>query len=275
MRVSIVIMTILIILGLSTLNCEAFINPSNMFNTNTVTPGSIFQTGDWGINNMQFFSKPKATLPAAVGGIPSSDVQPIMEYLSKLPSPDQVQQYSQNVSNETAANASAANETAANSTVDEFTNVTAGVPSDKVIFLEESKSSMPSNPATAGFSYPDVEFNYRFDESNKTLALKNKNGVDINNSAIIVGVTEENDATSHFIFDYGVGGQPPSTVLEVPVEFAGADGRVVINFNGNSTELKPGDKADYTVEEGGIKSTVSITNHGLIPKSSVSVKDRL
>lgn len=274
MRVSVVLLTILIIFGLSGLTCEAFLNPSSMFSANTVTPGSIFQTGDWGVNNMQFFSKPRATLPAAVGGIPAEDIQPIMQYLSQLPPPDQVQQYYQNASNETLSN-DTANDTAANSTVNEFTNVTAGVPTDKVIFLEESKTVMPTNPASAGFAYPKVDFNYKFDEGNKTLTLKDKGGTDVNGSAIIVGVTEENDAESRFVFDYAVGGQPPATVMDVPVEFAGSDGRVVINFNGNSTELKPGDKADYTVTENGTKSTVSITNHGLIPKSDISVKDRL
>lgn len=231
---------------------------------------------DGALNNMQFFQHKKAELQP-VEGIPASDVEPIMEYIAQLPPPQQVQQAVQPESQDLNQPYSGGNtkKTAKPTAKNTFTNVSSTVPSDKVIFLEETKTTMFVDPTSAGIIFPSVVLNYKYDEKNNSLQLRKKNNTDINRSSVIVGYTEDNEVDGRYIFDYEAGSGSSPTVMGLKVLFTGADGRVAVMFNGNRTELMPDEKAEYTYVEGNSKNTISLVNHGLIPRSSIEVKDRI
>ncbi|WP_424357046.1 hypothetical protein [Methanocella sp. MCL-LM] len=230
-------------------------------NTQVSTPSTPFGSSSWGLNNMQFFQPSRATSqsPGSSGlGIPASDMVPIMQLMSQLPSPEQVQQ--------------AANPTPTPTPVNTFTSVSQDVPADQVIFIEISKNIVFVDASSQGFKVPNVTMNYQFDDKNKKLLLKNKGGVDVNGAKIIVGYTRQDDRDSTYLFDYNVGSVPYDNI---PIVFTGADGRISIMLNGTQKDLMPGEKAELTTQGNNLMTTLTVSNFGLVPKSNIELKDKL
>ena len=198
----------------------------------------------------------------------------ILQMLSQLPTADQMAQPT------SGYNANPGVSNASNSTAqvpqDTFTtNVTGSVPSDSIIFVELSKTSMYLDPNQAGLKVPNVSMNYKFDENNKQLALKDKKAGDINTSSVVMGYIEENDATGAYLFDYDMGSGSSMNLKGIPIVFTGADGRIRITFNGTQTDLFPGQTAEINYIEGEQRHRLSIKNFGLIPRSSVKVSEKI
>jgi hypothetical protein len=153
-----------------------------------------------------------------------------------------------------------------------FNSVSSDIPADKVLFLEISKNIVYVDASKQGFSVPAVTMNYQYDDSNKKLLLKNKNGTDISGAKVIVGYTRQNDVDGSYLFDYNVGSVPYD---DIPIVFTGSDGRVSIMLNGTQKDLMPGEKAEVTTQGNNLMTTLTVTNFGLIPRSNIELKDKM
>ncbi|WP_148266446.1 hypothetical protein [Methanocella arvoryzae] len=225
------------------------------------TPSTPFGSSNWGLNNLQFFQPSRATAqpPGSSGlGIPASDVGPILQLMSQLPSPEQLQQYQ--------------NPTPTPAPVNTFTSISQEIPADQVIFLEVSKNIVFIDASAQGFKVPTVTMNYQYDDKNKKLLLKNKGGTDISGAKIIVGYTRQDDRDSTYLFDYNIGSVPYD---DIPIVFTGSDGRVSIILNGTQKDLMPGEKAELTTQGNNLMTTITVSNFGLVPKSNIELKDKL
>lgn len=231
--------------------------PAN--NLEVSTPNTAFGNSDWALNGMKFFqpSSAKDVVSNSGTGIPSSDVIPIMELMSQLPSPEQVQQ--------------ANNPTPTPTPVNTFTSVSGEVPADQFVFIEVSKNTVYTD-ASSGFKVPTVTMNYQFDEANKKLTLKNRNGTDYNGAKVIVGYTRQNDVDGSYLFDYNIGSIPYD---DIPIVFTGADGRVSIVINGTQKDLMPGEKVESTTKDSNTMTSITVSNYGLLPKANIQVKEKL
>lgn len=230
-------------------------------NTQVSAPSTPFGGSGWALNGMQFFQPSRATSqsPGSSGlGIPESDVMPIMQMMSQLPSPQQVQQ--------------AANPTPTPTPVNTFTSVSQEIPADQVLFLEISKNIVYVDASSQGFKVPTVTMNYQYDDKNKRLLLKNKGGTDLSGAKIIVGYTRQDDRDSTYLFDYNIGSVPYD---DIPIVFTGSDGRVSIMLNGTQKDLMPGEKAELTTQGNNLMTTITVSNFGLVPKANIELKDKL
>jgi hypothetical protein len=153
-----------------------------------------------------------------------------------------------------------------------FNSVSGDIPADQVLFLEVSKNVVYVDASKQGFNVPAVTMNYQFDDSNKKLILRNKNGTDVSGARIIVGYTRQNDVDGSYLFDYNVGSVPYD---DIPIVFTGSDGRVSIMLNGTQKDLMPGEKAELTTQGSNLMTTITVTNFGLIPRSNIEMKDKM
>lgn len=240
-------------------NTQSMPASSLQVSTPAASPANAFG-GGWTLQNLGFF-KPSRASSTPVSGLPGSDIGPILELLAKLPSPGQVQQYYDQ-----------ANNTTAQAPVNTFTNVSSVVPADQVIFIEVSKTVTSVDPTKVMMTAPSVLMNYKFDDKAKKLTLRKNNATDYNASQIIYGYIEDNEPLNRYIFDYGVGSLEYESF---PVVFQGADGRVSIMVNGVQKDLMPGQKTESMTTEGNTRTSYTITNWGLIPRSNVAVVDKL
>lgn len=229
-------------------------------NLEVSSPTTPFGSNNWALNNQQYFQPSHATQQTAGTGmgIPSSDVGSILQMMSNLPSPQQVQQ--------------AQSATPTPTPVNTFTQVSTEIPADQVIFLEVSKNILYVDSSAAGFKVPTVTMNYQYDTKNKKLILKNKNGTDVSGAKIIVGYTRQNDVDGSYLFDYNIGSVPYD---DMPIKFSGADGRISIMLNGTQKDLMPGEKAEASTRQDNLMISITVTNFGLIPKANIQVKDSL
>lgn len=223
------------------------------------TVASPFNSGGWSINNMQFF-KPREAQTKSDMGLQSSDIGPIMQMLSQMPSPQQAQQYY----NPTP--------TPAPVPVAAFNSLPGTVPADSVLFIEISKTIMPVDPTSAGFAVPNVTMNYKYDANNNQLVLKKKNGTNYDGLSVVVGYIEDNQLNNVYKFDYTIGSSPYS---DVKIVYTGSDGRASIVLGGTQKDLKKGEKAEYQYTEGNVKYIYSVVNYGLVPRTNFAVQDKL
>lgn len=237
--------------------------PSGLFNSVPTT----FDDKNWAVKNMQFFNGPKASAKPPQG-FSQQDMSAIMDYISKLPAPDQVQQYNNN----TSQSSSSQTQNSSTNKTQEFTNVSTVIPSDYVIFIEKTNMIMSTDP-NMQFAMPNVTGNYQYKDSDKSLWLKKKPGIDINQCNIVVGLDEQDDRVYKYTYDYDAGKVPDVTLMGVHVIFAGADGRVSIMYGDKRYDLMPGEKFEFDSQEGQAQITLSIKNYGLIPRSKISVQE--
>ena len=220
---------------------------------------------NWGLNNLKFFSDDNHASATPASAIPASDVNSIVQMLSQLPSSDQMSQYY-------GGGTATATPTPTPNPTETFQNVSTTIPDDQVIFIEVSRNTMLTDPTNQGVIVPNVTMNYQFSDSKKQLVLKTKPGVTLNGTKVIFGFSDSDDVNNRYVFDYGIGSSPYSGVSVV---FMGADGRVSVIVNGVQKDLKPGEKAESITENGGERTVLDVTNWGLIPKSSIEIKDSL
>lgn len=228
------------------------------------TPAQSAFGNGWGLNNLQFFSPSNYASAQPVGSIPNSDVEPILQMLSQLPTSSQAQQY---------YGQPAATATPAPNNTDTFTtNVSSTIPADQVIFLEVSKNTILKDPSNQGIIVPNVTMNYKFSDTDRKLVLKKKAGVDYNASQLYFGYSDSDDVNNRYVFDYGIGSSPG---VNVEVLFHGADGRVRISVNGVQKDLMPGQKYELITDEGNTRVTLDVTNWGLVPKANINIADTI
>ena len=220
---------------------------------------------NWGLNDMAFFSPSNRASAQPASGLPGSDIEPILNMLSQMPTSDQMSQYY-------GAGSTTATATPTPNATDTFTEGSSTIPDDKIIFIEISRNTMLTDPTSQGIIIPNVTMGYQFSDSKKQLVLKRKAGVDINTSQIIFGLSDSDDVNNRYVFDYGVGSSPG---IDVQVLFHGADGRVRISVNGVQKDLKPGEKYEAITTEGATRTVLDVTNWGLVPKANIEVKDTI
>ncbi len=235
--------------------------------TNNLAVGVPQQSSfdNWKLNGLKFFSNDNHADATPPSSIPASDVNSIVQMLSQLPTSDQMAQYY-------GGGTAAATATPVPNTTATFQSVSTTIPDDQVIFIEVSRNTMLVDPTNQGMIIPNVTMNYKFSDKDKKLSLKKKAGADLNNSTIVFGFSDSDDVNNRYVFDYGIGSSPYSGVSVV---FTGADGRVSVIVNGVQKDLKPGEKAESITENGGQRTVLDVTNWGLIPKSSIEIKDSL
>lgn len=185
-----------------------------------------------------------------------------MQMFSQLPSPSSAQQY---YSQQGAA-------TPTPTPAPKFTDVSNVIPADQVIFIEVSKSTTLVDPSTGGITMPQVTMSWKYSDKTKQIILKKKNNTDYNASQLIFGYSEDNDQTGQYLFDYGIGSCPS---VDIPVIFTGADGRISIMLNGEQKDIMPGKQAQVLYTEGNTRTSITVTNDGLVPRSNVQVVDKL
>jgi hypothetical protein len=220
---------------------------------------------NWGLNNLEFFSPTNRASAEPVAGLPGSDIEPILNMLSQMPTSDQMSQYY-------GAGTSTATATPTPNATDTFTEVSSTIPADQVLFIETSRNTMLVDPTAQGIIIPNVTMNYQFSDSKKQLILKRKAGVDYNTSQIIFGMADSDDVNNRYTFDYNIGS---SLGIDVIVLFHGADGRARISVNGVQKDLKPGEKYETITTEGGTRTVLSVTNWGLVPRANINVTDTI
>lgn len=249
-------------MGMPTFSTPSYLQSVSPSSFLTTSPGLSAFGGGSPLSGMQFFSPSRATaLPAS--GIPGSDIEPILQMLSKMPTQQQMQQYYAQQSPTPTPNP-----------VDTFQGVSTAIPADQVIFVEVAKSTTLVDPTSAGMMIPNVTMNYQFNDKEKKLRLLRKNNTDVslNSARVVFGFTEDNDRTGRYTFDYGIDKCPG---YDVPVVFKGADGRISIMLNGTRKDLMPGQQAQILVTEGTTRTSVTVTNYGLVPKANIAVVDKL
>ena len=213
------------------------------------------------LQNMAFF-QPSRAKSSLTSGIPASDTNDIMSILSQLPSPQQAQQYY----------GATPTPSPTPTPGEQFRSVSGTIPSGYILLIEVGKTTTLIDPTSSAFTVPNVTMNFQYNDKQKTLKLKRKSGVDVNNSQIIFGYTEDNDKTGKYLFDYALGSCP---WYDVPILFTGSDGRVAIQLNGQEKDLTPGQQAQIMYDEGDTRTSITVTNDGLVPLSNVQVLDTL
>jgi hypothetical protein len=236
--------------------------PSNNLQVSTPAQNAF---SNWNLDNMEFFSPSNHASAQPVSGLPGSDIQPILDMLSQMPTSDQMAQYY-------GSGSTTATATPTPNATDTFTEVSSTIPADKILFIEVSRNQMLTDPTTQGIIVPNVTMNYKFSDSSKNLVLKRKPGMDYNSSQIIFGFSDSDDVNNRYVFDYNVGS---SLGVDVQVLFHGADGRVRISVDGVQKDLKPGEKYEAITTEGNIRTVLDVANWGLIPKANVNVSDTI
>ncbi len=220
---------------------------------------------NWNLDNMKFFSPSNRASAEPVSGLPGSDIEPILNMLSQLPTSDQMSNYYG--SGNTTATA-----TPTPNASDAFTEGSSTIPADQILFIEVSRNQMLTDPTTQGIIVPNVTMNYQFSDTKKQLVLKRKAGMDYNTSQIVFGFSDSDDVNNRYVFDYNVGS---SLGVDIQVLFHGADGRVRISVDGVQKDLKPGEKYETITTEGAIRTVLDITNWGLVPRANIEVKDTI
>jgi hypothetical protein len=240
----------------------SFSTPSSDMEVSTPEQSAF---SNWDLSNMNFFSPDNRASTGDVNSIPASDYDAIIQSLSQLPSQDQMSQYY-------GGGTPTATPVPTNNTDTFVTEVSSGIPADQVIFIEASKSTMPLDPTTQGIILPNVTMNYKFSDSEKKLVLKTKPGVNYNASQLYFGYADSDDANNKYVYDYNIGS---SIGVGVQVLFSGADGRVRIKVNGETKDLKPGEKYEKITDQGGQRVVLDVTNWGLVPKANIQVSDTI
>ena len=225
----------------------------------TQDANSAFGNG-WNLNNLQFFSPNNRASAQPVSMIPETDYSTLAQLMAQLPVSD-------------ASQAAAPTPTPAPNSTETFTtNVTSTIPADSVIFVEVSRNTLLKDPTNQGMIIPNVTMNYKFSDSDKKLSLKKKAGVDYNASQIYFGFSDSDDVNNRYLFDYGIGSCPG---ISISVLFHGADGRVRIVVNGVQKDLMPGTKYEVISDQGNTRTTLDVTDWGLIPKSGITIADTI
>ncbi|MCD1295637.1 hypothetical protein CUJ83_11575 [Methanocella sp. CWC-04] len=193
----------------------------------------------------------------------------IMDYMSKLPSPDQMTP----VTNDTITGTDDSQDTAEDVHA-QFISVSPAVPSDSVIFIEVTDMTLPLSPGM-GFQVPKVDMGYQFSDTKKNLLLRNKAGVDVNTSNIVIGKFIEDDNTYTYSYDWDAGNAPDITLYGLEILFVGVDGRVAISYDGKIIDMMPGQKYESNNKDSTNQKVFKIVNYGLIPRSGVQVVDEI
>ncbi len=240
----------------------SFSTPSSDMEVSTPEQSAF---SNWDLNNMNFFSPDNHASTGDVNSIPASDYDAIIQSLSQLPSQDQMSQYY-------GGGTPTATPAPTNNTDTFATEVSSTIPADQVIFIEVSKSTMLLDPTNQGIILPNVTMNYKFSDTEKKLVLKTKPGVNYDASQLYFGYANSDDANNKYVYDYNIGS---SIGAGVQVLFAGADGRVRIKVNGETKDLKPGEKYEKITDQGGQRVVLDVINWGLVPKANIQVSDTI